>query len=539
MIIDYVEKVKSGEILACKYVRQAIDRFEKDLQRDQFIFIPEAAERVIDFFSRLEHFAGKFEGKKFILTDWQKFVVYNLYGFYYKDTGRRRFRTAYLELARKQGKTALAAGLCLYHLVADNEGSPEVLLAANSREQANIAFDITRKFARRADPNEQFLKVRRNDILFDAADGLLKVLAADADKLDGYNCSFAFVDEYHSAPTPRVRDVLRSGQGLRTNPMLMTVTTAGFDKSLPCYELRTVCTEILSGTKVDDSVFTMIYTLDQGDDWHDKKTWVKSNPNLGVTVTEDWLQEQVNQAINNPSDEVGVLTKNLNIWCDSAETWIPDVYVLEATKEIDLSIYDKQQVYVGVDLATNYDLAAVSFLAEVDGMKYFYTRYYLPAESLLTRPDKELYKQWHRKKHLNITPGNVTDYNYITHDILKFNEEHDCFIVMIAYDPYNSTQWATRSTEEGLPLEKYSQTIGNFNKPTKEFERLILGGKMYIDDNPVNRFCLRNVELRRDWNGNIKPDKSQEKKKIDGVIAMLQALAMYQEYHREYNLKVY
>jgi phage terminase large subunit-like protein len=534
---DYADDVLSGKIPSCIHVRNACQRFKDDLQRDDLVFREDEVQIVIDFISHLKHFTGKHADKNFILEPWQVFIVMNLYGFYWKGTTQRRFNTAYIEMARKNGKTAFSSALALYHLIADGEANAQVLLAANSKEQAKIAYDITRKFTKKLDPGENYLRTFRADILFDAQDSMLKVLAADADKLDGWNASFCLVDEYHSAPTPRVRDVLRSSSGMRENPLLVTITTAGFDKSLPCYELRTVSTEVVSGLKKDDSFFAMIYTLDQGDDWADEANWGKPNPNLDVTVNRTFLRKQVLQAKNSPSDEVGVRTKNFNEWMDSATTWIPDDYIIKATKAFGIEEFKGEDCYVGVDLASNVDLTAVSYLFVRDGKYYFKNKYYLPDESLKTRADRDLYKQWKREFFLTTTSGNVTDYDYITRDMLDMWEV--CDIKKVFYDRYNSTQWAVQATEERLPLEPYGQTVGNFNAPTRELERLLLSGKVVLDDNPINRFCLRNVELKYDYNANCKPNKGMEKRKIDGVIAMIQALAAYLENDTGYIGQIY
>jgi len=439
-------------------------------------------------------------------------------------------------MARKQGKTALVSALALYSLVADDEPAAEILLAANSKDQARIAFKMVRSFAHGYDEKEETIKRFRNDIVLNnrLEDTFIKTLAADSDKLDGYNCSVGIVDEYHSAPNSQVRDVIRSSQGMRVNPLLLTITTAGFDKSLPCYELRTVASEISSGIKEDESFFGVIYSLDEGDNWRDPATWVKSNPNLDVTVSSDFLEKQVLQAVNSPNDEVGVKTKNLNIWCDSATTWIPDEYIINATRKIKFEDFKGDECFVGVDLASNVDLTAVSYLFVTDGKYNFINDYYIPRETLSARvhADIDLYKQWVGNKYLKVTSGNVTDYNYITRDLLDTNEKTG--INKIFYDKYNATAWAIECTEQGLTLEPFSQTIGNFNNCTREFERLILGGHVIIDDNPINRYCLRNVDLRFDFNGNCKPNKANEKKKIDGVIAMLQALAAWIDYSSKF-----
>jgi phage terminase large subunit-like protein len=532
-VMTYTEDILSGKIPSGIHLKNAVSRFIADLHKDEengWYFSESSFVKVVNFIHKLKHFTGEHSGKRFELQPWQLFIIANLYGFINKD-GSRRFQTAYLEMARKQGKTALVAALSLYHLLKDGEDGGEILFTANSLDQAKIGFRMVSGYASMLDPDEKTIKHRYKDLNYDKTNSFIKVLAADSSKLDGYNCSLGIVDEYHSATTSQVRDVLRSSMGMRLNPLLITITTAGFDKSLPCYDLRTVATDILSGNKQDESFFGIIYSLDEGDDWRDPKNWIKSNPNLDITVKSSFLQKQVQQAINSPADEIGVKTKNLNIWCDSATTWIPDEYIIKATQKLYKDDYKGYECYIGVDLASNVDLTAVSYLfvdeSSGDKTYHFINDYYIPQDTLKSKvhADIDLYREWSSTKYLKTTCGNVTDYDYITKDILEVDSTSE--IKDVYYDKYNANAWAIQCTEQGLNLTPFGQSIGNFNNCTREFERLMLCGKVQIDDNPITRYCLRNVELRMDFNGNVKPLKDSEKKKIDGVIAMLQALAAY------------
>ena len=519
----YVDDVINGRVIVGDNIRLAVNRFQNDLQREDLTFREDVADNAISFISTLKHFTGKSSGKNFILEDWQTFVIANIVGFY--KEGSRRFTSSYIEVSRKNGKTALAAALCLYYLIADGEDGAEVDLAANSKEQAKIAFSFCSTFAKQLDPKGKYLKAYRDSILMDLNNSKLKVFAADDSKLDGFNASFGLVDEYHSAKNSRVRDVIKSSMGMRQNPHLCTITTAGFDKTLPCYKLRTTAIDILNGLKEDDSMFIAIYSLDNDDVWTDEQNWVKCTPNLNVTVTQKYIKEQVQSAINNPSEEVGVKTKTLNLWCDSSEVWLPESYLVKASTKINLEQLKELPCYVGVDLAATSDLTAVSYLVIAEDTYYFWTHYYLPESALREKADRELYKYWKQLGLLTITEGNVTDYDYITNDIMKNGEIVS--IQKVGYDKYNATQWAISATDLGLPLEEYSQSLGNFNKPTRELERLLLSGKCKIENNEITRWCFKNVTLKSDHNGNVKPNKSVKSKKIDGVIAMIQALGMY------------
>lgn len=421
--------------------------------------------------------------------------------------------------------TALAAALCLYFLIADGEDGAEVDLAANSREQARIAFEFCYQFAKQLDPSGKYLTSHLKGIKFNVNASQLKVFAADASKLDGFNASFGLIDEYHAAKNSKVRDVIKSSMGMRQNPHLCTITTAGFDKTLPCYQLRSTAIEILHKLKEDDSMFIAIYSLDDNDDWTDEDNWVKCTPNMDITVTKKYIKEQVKSALNNPSEEVGVKTKTLNLWCDSSEVWLSDSYIVNSTKQIDLAKYQDELCYIGVDLSATSDLTAVSYLVVKDGIYYFKNYYYLPESCLVDNSNREKYRLWKNQHQLNITSGNVTDYDYITKDMLQWVDTVS--IQKVGYDKWNATQWAIQATEEGLPLEEYSQSIGNFNQPTKELERLILSGKVVIDNNEITRWCFSNVHIKEDHNGNAKPIKTQKQMKIDGVIAMITALGCY------------
>lgn len=522
----YCQGVTDGNIVVCDLVRRAVLRFLDMLEDERLEFKTKKVERVIAFFSILRHFKGKHSGKPFLLEDWQMFIIAAIYGFYYTGTNERVVTSVYIEMARKQGKTAFAAGLCLYHEIADGEAGAEVYLAANSREQAKIAFKFCSQFAKKMDPKGQILQIYRDYIDLNANVSTLKVLAADSSKLDGPDPSMYLLDEYHAAKDSSLKDVLQSGQGTRESPMSMIITTAGFDKLGPCFQYREMCVDVLNGIKDDERLFTIIYSLDEKDDWKDERVWIKSNPNLEVTVKMAYIRSQVKKAVNSPIDEVGVRTKTINQWCDSMEVWIPDHHIMKCTGDVDINIFGKgTECYVGIDLSSTSDLTALSLMFPYNGKFYFKTFYYLPEEALSTKKYKEMYGDWARNKYLIITPGNVVDYDYILNDLVDLDSK--LYILKIGYDAWNSTQFVINATNRGLPMEPISQSIGNFNRPTKELERVIMSGNAVIDNNPINRFCFKNVTMKFDSSGNAKPNKENNDKKIDGVIADIEALGVY------------
>lgn len=528
--LEYANDVLSNRIITCQWVKLACQRFVDDLNSGR-CYVDETKYRTINnFINVLKHYSSGSAGKQFILEPWQKFLVTNIFCLYRTNTKKRKYTQAHVSISRKNGKTSLAAVLGLFALIADNEPAASVIMAANSREQAHIDFDAASAWARQLDPKRKSLKILRNEILFEKNNAKLKVISADATKLDGSNDSFIVVDELHEAPDSKLYDVLRSGQGFRQQPMILSITTAGYRIGGFCHEFEGYCKEVLSGQKEDDSLFALLYTLDDGDDWTDTSVYKKSNPNLGITVNEDWLLAQVNQAKNTPSMEVGVRTKNLNCWVSSSMVWIPEHYVRRCLKKVDLSEFigkNNYLVYIGFDLAAVSDLTCISFLfIDPDTEEYYFKNfYYLPKSALEGKYNSELYKMWSQKGHLILTDSETTDYSYIKNQLLYWYNNLD--VQGIFYDAWNSTQLVNDLINEGLPMQAFSQSIGHFSRPTKEYERLVLSQKVVLDDNPINRFCHDNVELKVDMNGNCKPIGDHNAKKIDGVIAQLTALGGY------------
>lgn len=533
---QYANDVLTNKIVAGNLIKLACNRYLTFLQRDDIEFRTDKVERCINFIQSLKHYKGEFVGQYFILQEWQKWIIYNVFGLYYKGTNNRVTKNVYIEVSRKNGKSAFASAICLYGLIADGEAGAEIEFIANTRKQARISFDMAIKFARTIDRKGKYLQLYRDSIQFPKTDSFLQILSSDAGTNDGWNSHIFLADEAHSYKDSRMYDVMKSSQGMRRNPLAVVITTAGFNRFSFCYQLRQTNIEILNNLKEDDTQFSAIYCLDDDDNWQDENVWQKSNPNLNVTVLTQYLKEQIKQAINTPSLEVSVRTKNLNQWLSTSEIWIQDCYILYSSQKLKIEDFAGFNCYCGVDLSAVSDLTAVSFLIDTDDKYYFFNKYYLPESALSENSNAELYKRWQRMGLLTITEGNCTDYDYITADLMRINKL--IAINSIAYDTWNSTQWAIDATSKGLPLQPFSQALGNFNRATKEFERLLLSNKVVIDDNEITRYCFNNVSLKFDHNDNTKPIKTVRQNKIDGVIAMLQALGIMLQ-QPQYNNEIF
>lgn len=527
---DYPLKVLSGEIVAGELIKLACKRYLCYLERDDIIFDSKKADKVVNFIQKLKLSTGKFAHKNFVLSEWQKFVIYYVYGLVYKDSGLRVTRELYLQLSRKSGKTALASAMALYHLVADGENDGQVIFAANSAAQAQLAFTMATNYVSYIDPKGKYFKKYRDSIKFPVTKSIMKVVSAEANRLDGLNISAAVIDEYHAAPNNAVSEVLSSSVGMRTQPLIIYVTTSGFDLTSPCYTMRNTCVELLHGKIKDDSLAAFIFELDENDDIEDPTNWQKCQPNLGLTVTEDYIKSELVKAKNNPSLMTNFLTKILNKWCTSAiGEWIPSEYLLKCSERVNLEDHSHNVCYIGLDLSSVSDMTAISVLIfDNINQKYIFKNYYfLPQTALEESSNREKYRNWYQQKYLDLTSGNVVDYEYILNKIQQINKTIP--IQAISYDSWQSTALIIKLTELGFNCVPFSQSTGSMNRPTRHLEMIARNGHLILDDSPITRWMFANCELREDYNNNVKPiklNKSSENK-IDGVAAICDALGHY------------
>ena len=515
---------------ACKYIKQAAQRMIDWSYRSDIWFDYESVDKKIKFVQKLK----LREGPNFILLPYQSWIIANIYGWKYTNEDNLRVINNVLILtARKSGKSTFAASLALIGAIADQEKSPEIAFIANSAKQAGMLFKYCSELANSIDPNKKVFRRMRSEIQIPLVNGKIDVLSSDTSRLDGRSDSMFIQDEGHEARTFEIWNVLKTGQGARRNPLAISISTAGFNigSTYPLYNQWEYCCALLRGDYDDDTWFASIFQLDEDDDWTDEKVWVKANPSLGVTVPYKYMRDQIRQAQNTPSNEVSIKTKNLNMWCQSSDVWITESLMDKVNQTIDLSQLEGEYCTMGVDLSSVSDLTTFSLMFPPNPDREYYpdkflfkTFVFIPEDALENSPNAEYYRTWVRNKAAFKTSGNVVDYD----EILRMMKDTTIplYLLNIYYDQYNATQWAINATEEGLPLEPYSQTVGNFNKPTKYLEMLIKSEKCIIDTNPCVRWCFSNVELKYDYNDNCKPIKSggDKTRKIDPVISIIESL---------------
>ena len=519
----YPFEVVEGKIIACKLVVLSCQRFISFLQNDDVVFDKEAVNRVIKFIGKLKHSIGVFSGRNFNLENWQRFVVAYIYGLKWKKNNKRITRTFILSVGRKNGKSSLLSAMALYAML--EESGASVVSAANSANQAKILFQMCSQYLKSIDPKSKFFARYRDRIIFDKTNSEIKVVSADASRLDGLNLNFFVEDETASAVDSSVWDVLESSQRSRAQPLACSCSTRGFQLSGFYKSLEDSAIEVLNGTKQDDSLFPLIYTLDNEDDWKDESVWCKANPNLGVSISTEYLHQQITKAVNNQTQELSIKTKLLNMWVSSAENWIPLDYIYNASHPINIDEFRNQYCYLSFDLASTTDLTCVSLMIEKDAKYYMKNWYFFPVDQLENNINAERYKRWVNQGYLTLTSGNVTDYDLVMNKIMEI--QNICPILQISYDQWNATDLAIRLTEQNLPLQPYSQSMQSMNLPTKTLERWILQGVVIIDKNPITLWCYENARVKSDWNENIRIVKNSQSQKIDGVIASIMNVGGY------------
>lgn len=527
-ITTYPWDVLDGKILSCENIKLACKRFMDFLDMKDRYFDVGDVERTIRFFQRFRHFTGQYNNKPFILQEWQKFMICGIYGFKWKKDNTRVTRTFILSVSRKQGKTSCISIMAIKALLEENNA--QVIVAANSASQASILFKMASSYLKSLGGKvDKLFRRFRDRIMFDKTDSSMRVVSADASRLDGLNCNFAVVDEISQAPNSDVYDVLESSMGSRQQPLMCCCTTRSNNQSGFYKELEQSGIDIMRGLKQDDSVFCLVYTLDDGDDCEDEKVWKKCSPNLGISVSEDFYRQQITKMKNNPSQTTAIMTKVFNVWTSTSNVWIPQSYTFKVMDKVRMDDFKDKLLYLSFDLASTSDLTCLSAMYEDNGTYYFKNWYYLPQEALKTSTNKDNYKKWQKQGFLTVTQGNVTDYDYVMNDIQKLQDNSEG-IVRISYDSWNATDFTIRLTESGFNMKPYSQSIGSMNRPTKAIERLIMEGKnIVIDKNPITLFCFENSVPKPDYNDNIKIIKESYENKIDGVIAIIMNYGGFQE----------
>lgn len=537
--IAYAEEAaedRQGKFVG-KWVRLAAKRFLADLKRAQrprtgFVWSPEQANRACWFLEQLPHVEGVWETPTIKLAPAQVFFVCQLFGFRRAD-GSRRYTTALFAVARKNAKSALAAGILLYVFCTEPEMGPQVLSAATTGDQARIVWGVAKRMVERLpDLREQFtLEPFANAIARYEVGGTFKPINAKASTQDGLNPSALCFDELHAHKTRDLFDVLRSAAGARKNPLFLYTTTEGYENPGPWAEVRSFAKQVLDEIVEADHFLALYYALDDEDDDFDETKWIKANPLLGVSVSLEKMRDYAKEAKAQPGALGEFRIKRLNRQASAANAWI-DIRRWQRCEvaSIDLEALRPEVIGTGrcwaaFDLASTRDMTAWRMLWLKDGLWYTAGRYWVPeaAASQRTERGSTAYRGWIEAGHITQTEGDVVDYSVIERDIRADFERFSP--VEIAFDTWNAGDLANRLTAAGLPLVQFIQGPKSYHPGMQALERAYIARKLRFATDPVLTWNAANLVPRRDVNMNMAPDKKRSADKIDGLVCLLMAFA--------------
>jgi phage terminase large subunit-like protein len=487
------------------------------------------ADRAVCFVENLCHTKGKWAGKRFWLLPWQEQLIRDIFGIV-KPDGNRQFRTAFVEICKKVGKSELAAAIALYLLYADNEPSAEVYGAAADRQQASIVFDVAKQMVEMSPAlmkRSKLMAATKRIVNYGNA-GYYQVLSAEVGGKHGFSVSGLVFDEIHTQPNRQLYDVLTKGSSdARQNPLHFIITTAGTDRHSIAYELHTKAVDILEGRRVDPTFYPVVYGLKDDEDWEDEANWYKVNPSLGYTVDIERLRDAYREAKQNPADEVTFKWLRMNMWVSSTTAWIPDAIFMKGNEEIDMASLEGRECYAGLDLSSTGDITAFVLMfppRDLDEKYVVLPFFWVPEETIPQRVKAASvpYDVWEKQGHLLATEGNVIHYDFIEHFIEELGQKYH--ILEIAFDRWGATQMVQDLEGMGFTVVPFGQGYSSMSAPTKEFYKILMEGRMVHGGNPVLRWMAGNVVIDTDPAGNIKVTKARSKEKTDGIVAAIMAL---------------
>jgi phage terminase large subunit-like protein len=494
---------------------------------EKFHYDKAAADRAVRFFRKcLVHAKGKWAGLPFELLPWQKKCTRDLFGWKRAD-GTRKYRTAYISVPRKQGKTTYVAGLGIYLTTADGEPGAECYSAAADRDQAAIMFDTAKSMVEASPTLSANITTYRRSMVYPKTASSYKVLSADAPTKHGLNASGILFDELHAQRTRELWDVLTTSTGARRQPLTIAITTAGYDYSSICRSIYEYACGVRDGVIDDPSFYPCIYEAAEEDDWTDPSVWKKANPSFGVTVSVEYFKEEARKAEHSLAYQNTFRRLLLNQWTQQRDRFIDLSAWDGCDAPVDREALRGRTCYGGLDLANVNDINAFVLVFEpeeeddcFDVLPFFW----VPEERLEARAQKDRvpYDAWVRAGFIEATPGNIADHGFIKRRICELRDEFE--IAEIPFDRWGSVQIAAQLEDEGFTMVKFGQGFASMSAPTKELHKLVVGKLLRHGGNPVLRWMANNLVVKQDEAGNVKPDKAHSSEKIDGIVALVMGL---------------
>lgn len=552
---QYARDIVRGKTVACRYVIDACQRHLDDLAKEKtkkflYRFDKDLAEKAAKFIQLLPHTKGEWAFKRMPITlePWQLFIVCSAFGWVRKGSKLRRFREVYTEIPRKNGKSAISAGVALFCFTCDDEFGAEVYSGATTEKQAWEVFRPARLMCKRTPALCDAFGVEVNASNMNRPEDGARLEPLIGNPGDGASPSCAIVDEYHEHDTDALYTTMLTGMGARRQPLMWAITTAGYNIEGPCYDKRREVIEMLNGTVPNDELFGVIYTVDEGDDWTDPAVLRKANPNMGISVYSDFLLSQQKRAMNNARQANVFKTKHLNIWVSARAAYFNLVSWRNCEDEtLTIEQFEGQPCYLSFDLARKLDMNSMVriFTRDIDGRRHYYCiapKFWVPYDTVYStdtdhQRTAERFQKWVNSGHLEVTEGAEIDYRVILEEAKAVNRQNP--VEESAIDPHGATNLSHHLADEGLTPITIVQNYTNMSDPMKELEAAIEAGRFHHDGHPILTWCISNV-VGKYLPGNddvVRPIKEHSENKIDGATALIMDIgrAMLPETRQDLN----
>lgn len=535
---DYAESCIEGKISVCTQVIQACQRHCNDLKRTDIYFDESAAKRAIDFVQLMRHVKGKWAGKPIVLEPWQIFFIGSIFGWKRGSDDLRRYREGNLTLPRKNAKSTTIVGVDNYMLTGDGEEGAEILLAASKEDQAKDLFNIALEMLRRnPDYRDYYGLTSTTETIRQPATGSIFRYVVGS-PVDGSNPHCGHIDEYHQHKNNVAYEAIKNGMGAREQPILLIASTAGMDLKSPYYDYIKYCRKVVSGAVEDDSLFSLEYTIDEDDEWQDFNCWKKANPNINVSIFEEYLRSQHAKAIADVSSRSSILTKHLDIWNNESSSWIDIQKWLQCGDDkLRLEDFYGQDCWLGLDLASRVDLCSLMMVFRQGEKFVVFGKHYLNRDRVSLSENSHLQK-WELSGHLTVTEGAQTDFTAVENDIRELSQQFN--VQELAYDPREATflmqqirEWAP------FPCIEVPQGPAQFSEPMKVLEAAYLSGNLTHANDPVLNWAASNVILKSTTAKMIYPSKRTKEEKIDPIVALIMALSRAEIAHKPLDIGIF
>jgi len=538
----YLDAIEGGEIVVCKRIRKVYTRLVYEAENPgKYRFDEERANRPIEFIERFcKHSKGEWAGQPVRLELFQKAFISALFGFVDSKTGFRKYREAFFMVARKNGKSTMLAGIALYMLLADGEAGAEVYSVATKKDQAKIIFDEVCHMVSQSPYLRKHIKKRKSDLYFSASMSKLQPLGKNSDTLDGLNSSCVILDEAHAVKDRNLYEVMKQSQSARTQPLFVTITTAGTVRECIFDDMYSYACKVADGVITDPTFLPIVYELDSKAEWKDPGAWFKPNPGLGRIKKLEDLMAKVERAKQSPKDLSGILCKDFNVRETLYNAWLDfDTINNEST----FSLEDFRGCYAigGADLSLTTDLtcATVLMLNPETRERFVWQMYWLPEDNFNQRVAEEKipYDKWREAGLVRLCRGNTIDYSDVTAWFLELVNEHGITPLWVYYDSWSARYWVEEMEGYGFKMERCIQGAKTLSLPMQNLGADLQAKKVNYNNNPILKWCLTNTAVQEDRNGNIVPKKaSSPKQRIDGTASLLDAyVGLYEKYNEFLN----